>query len=258
MDELPCRQYSPRLRANVVFASLIGGLTFLLGTKAARMSEAWRNPLNNDWSTYPLVRALPLYYGKRKAWENALPLLQNIVGEEHVVWDDEELARHATTEWSSYKPHPGARIEPHVIVYPENTEQVSDIARVAHKYKLPIVPYSGGTSLEGHFASLRGGICIDFSRMDKIITIHEDDLDAVVQPCVGWEDLNTELGKKGLWFPPDPGPGAKIGGMVGTGCSGTNAGRYGTMKDWVINLTVVLADGTIIKTRQRPRYFFYY
>jgi len=107
--------------------------------------------------------------------------------------------------------------------------------------------------LEGHFAATRGGICIDFSRMDKILTLHKDDLDVVVQPAVGWETLNEELGEQGLFFPPDPGPGAMIGGMVGTGCSGTNAYRYGTMKDWVLSLTVVLADGTVIKTKQRPR-----
>lgn len=227
---------------------------FVAGTKTARISEAWRNPLNNDWSTYPLRRQLPARYGEQKAWESAIPLLQNIVGDDNVDLDEDELIRHGISDWSSYIPGPGTRFEPHVIVYPQTTEQVSDIARVAHKYKLPIIPFSGGTSLEGHFSGVRGGICIDFAHMDKIVTIHEDDLDAIVQPCVGWEELNTELEKKGLWFPPDPGPGAKIGGMVGTGCSGTNAGRYGTMREWVINLTVVLADGTIIKTRQRPRY----
>ena len=229
-------------------------MTFVIGHKIGRLSEQWRNPLNNDWSTYPLRRTFPLRYGGTKAWNTALPLLRNIVGDEHVDTDEEELARHGTSDWSSYLPGPGARWEPHVIVYPETTEQVSDIARVAHKYNLPIIPFSGGTSLEGHFSGVRGGICIDFARMNKIVEIHDEDLDAVVQPCVGWEDLNAELEKKGLWFPPDPGPGAKIGGMVGTGCSGTNAGRYGTMREWVINLTVVMADGTIIKTRQRPRY----
>ena len=94
---------------------------------------------------------------------------------------------------------------------------------------------------------------MDFSRMDKILKLHKEDLDVIVQPGLGWELLNEELGREGLFFPPDPGPGAMIGGMVGTGCSGTNAYRYGTMKDWVLSLTVVLADGTIVKTRQRPR-----
>jgi D-lactate dehydrogenase (cytochrome) len=125
--------------------------------------------------------------------------------------------------------------------------------KVCHQRAIPVTPFSGGTSLEGNFAPTRGGICIDFGRMDKIMHIHPRDLDVVVQPGVGWEELNEELAEQGLFFPPDPGPGAKIGGMVGTGCSGTNAYRYGTMREWVLSLTVVLADGTIIKTRQRPR-----
>lgn len=116
-----------------------------------------------------------------------------------------------------------------------------------------MVGYSGGTSLEGHYTPTRSGICIDFSRMNKVLSLHKDDLDVVVQPGVGWEDLNEMLAEQNLFFPPDPGPGAQIGGMIGTGCSGTNAYRYGTMREWVLSLTVVMADGTVIKTRQRPR-----
>jgi D-lactate dehydrogenase (cytochrome) len=89
--------------------------------------------------------------------------------------------------------------------------------------------------------------------MDQILGLHEDDMDVVVQPSIQWMQLNENLKHTGLFFPVDPGPSAKIGGMVGTNCSGTNAVRYGTMKDWVINLTVVLADGRVIKTRRRPR-----
>ena len=89
--------------------------------------------------------------------------------------------------------------------------------------------------------------------MDQIIALHEDDMDVVVQPSVCWTELNHQVRDKGLFLPVDPAPTAKIGGMVGTSCSGTNAVRYGTMKDWVVNLTVVLADGTVIKTRRRPR-----
>jgi D-lactate dehydrogenase (cytochrome) len=89
--------------------------------------------------------------------------------------------------------------------------------------------------------------------MDAILALHKDDLDVVVQPALGWERLNEELARENLFFPPDPGPGAMIGGMIGTGCSGTNAYRYGTMREWVVSLTVVMADGTVIKTRQRPR-----
>ena len=91
------------------------------------------------------------------------------------------------------------------------------------------------------------------ARMDDILKFNPQDLDINVQPALGWEDLNEYPHEHNMLSPRDPGPGAKIGGMVGTGCSRTNASRYGTMRDWVISLTVVLADGTVIKTRRRPR-----
>ncbi len=116
-----------------------------------------------------------------------------------------------------------------------------------------MIPYSGGSSLEANFSAPYGGMSIDFAYMDQVIQLHEDDMDVVVQPSVQWMQLNDQIKSSGLFFPVDPGPSAKIGGMVGTNCSGTNAVRYGTMKEWVINLTVVLADGTVIKTRRRPR-----
>lgn len=174
-----------------------------------------------------------------------------IVGKEHVSTEPNDLQSHSGSDWSSYTTKTSER--PFMIVSPSTTEEVSKIMRVCHTRKIPVTAYSGGTSLEGHFSATRGGICVDFSRMDRIIKLHKEDLDVVVQPALGWELLNEKLGKEGLFFPPDPGPGAMIGGMVGTGCSGTNAYRYGTMRDWVISLTVVLADGTVMKTRQRPR-----
>lgn len=118
---------------------------------------------------------------------------------------------------------------------------------------MPMIPYSGGSSLEANFSAPYGGMTIDFSLMSEILELHEDDMDVVVQPSIQWMDLNEKIKDSGLFFPVDPGPSAMIGGMVGTNCSGTNAVRYGTMKDWVVNLTVVLADGRIIKTRRRPR-----
>lgn len=174
-----------------------------------------------------------------------------ILGEENVLTTPSELETHAGSAWSSHIPAKGQ--VPFMVLKPENTTQVSAIMTICHSRKIPVTPFSGGTSLEGNFTPTRGGICIDFSRMDKILQLHENDLDVVVQPGVGWELLNEHLAQSGLFFPPDPGPGAQIGGMIGTGCSGTNAYRYGTMKDWVLSLTVVLADGTIVKTRQRPR-----
>ena len=139
------------------------------------------------------------------------------------------------------------------VAYPKNTEDVSKIAQVCFKYRMPMIPFSGGSSLEANFSAPYGGMSIDFAYMDKIVAIHEDDMDVVVQPSVQWMQLNQDLRDTGLFFPVDPGPSARIGGMVGTNCSGTNAVRYGTMKDWVINLTVVLADGRVIKTKRRPK-----
>ena len=174
-----------------------------------------------------------------------------IVGEKNVSTLDTDLEHHSGSEWSTHTTSDKER--PFLVVYPETTDEVSKIMKICHKRKIPVTGYSGGTSLEGHFAATRGGICVDFGRMGRILQLHKADMDVVVQPAVGWEMLNEELAKENLFFPPDPGPGAMIGGMVGTGCSGTNAYRYGTMREWVLSLTVVLADGTIIKTRQRPR-----
>ena len=193
----------------------------------------------------------PQHNVKKQNQESCWTDMVEILGPDNVSENDDDLAAHAGSDWSSYQLQEGD--QPFLIVRPGTTEEVSRIMKVCHRRKIPVTAYSGGTSLEGHYAPTRGGICIDFGRMDKMLTLHKADLDVVVQPALGWEDLNEELGKLGLFFPPDPGPGAKIGGMVGTGCSGTNAYRYGTMKDWVIALTVVLADGTVVKTRRRPR-----
>ncbi|EMC98957.1 hypothetical protein BAUCODRAFT_386142 [Baudoinia panamericana UAMH 10762] len=203
-------------------------------------------------STLPLSHAIPPQHDTApKTLEAAWADFKAIVGEENISTTEADLKQHSGSEWSSYPTLPGD--VPFAILSPGSTEEVSRVMKVCHRRRIPVTAYSGGTSLEGHFAATRGGICIDFSRMDKILTLHKDDLDVVVQPAVGWETLNEELAEHNLFFPPDPGPGAMIGGMIGTGCSGTNAYRYGTMKDWVLSLTVVLADGTIIKTKQRPR-----
>lgn len=184
--------------------------------------------------------------------EVALKEIRRELGDEDIIsTDPEDLHAHGYSEWSSSNPD-GL---PVAVAYPRSTAQVSTIVRISSKYRIPIIPYSGGSSLEGNFSAPFGGISVDFAYMDKIIQFNKDDMDIVVQPSLGWQDLNEQLSKmgSGLFFPIDPGPSAKIGGMIGTNCSGTNAVKYGTMKDWVINLTVVLADGTVIKTRRRPR-----
>lgn len=182
----------------------------------------------------------------------ALAEIRRELGDEDIIsTDPDDLHAHGYSEWSTTNPE-GL---PVAVAYPRSTEQVSTIARICHKYRVPIIPYSGGSSLEGNFSAPYGGISVDFAYMDKIIQFNKEDMDVVVQPSIGWQDLNEKLAQmgSGLFFPIDPGPSAKIGGMIGTNCSGTNAVKYGTMKDWVINLTVVLADGTVIKTRRRPR-----
>lgn len=136
---------------------------------------------------------------------------------------------------------------------PGTTADVALIAKLCNRNKIPLVAFGAGSSVEGNFSAPHSGFTLDLSRMDKILTFREDDMDATVQAGVCWTELNDSIRSSGLFLPMDPSPTAKLGGMIATNCSGTNAMRYGTMKDWVVNLTVVLADGTVIKTKQRPR-----
>ena len=235
---------SPKLTlAAIVFSC---ALAYWFGSKRPdKVSPSSTSPLSSMDAKGPKHNTSPS--NLEACWTDMV----SIVGKEHVSTEEGDLQSHSGSDWSSYTTKDSER--PFIIVFPSTTEEVSEIMKVCHTRKIPVTGYSGGTSLEGHFSATRGGICVDFSRMDKILSLHKEDLDVIVQPALGWELLNEELGKEGLFFPPDPGPGAMIGGMVGTGCSGTNAYRYGTMRDWVLSLTVVLADGTVIKTRQRPR-----
>ncbi|KAL7817397.1 hypothetical protein V8C26DRAFT_420467 [Trichoderma gracile] len=220
------------------------GIAYWLGTYWPRDPE--------PTSTLPLSKVRPLTHNvKLENMQAAWADFVKIVGKDNVSTDEDQVNAHATSDWSTHVAGPDER--PFCVVYPGSTEEVAEVMKVCHQRRIPVTAYSGGTSLEGHFTPTKKGISIDFGRMDKILALHEDDLDVVVQPAVGWEELNNALSDKGLFFPPDPGPGAMIGGMVGTGCSGTNAYRYGTMREWVLSLTVVMADGTVVKTRQRPR-----
>lgn len=142
---------------------------------------------------------------------------------------------------------------PITVFFPRSTQDVSIVLKACNERRIAVTSFSGGTSFGGALTSTRGGICISFERMKSVISLHENDLDVVVQPGLGWVELNEQLEGKGLFFPVDPAPGANIGGMIAMSCSGTNAYRYGTMKEWVISLTAVLADGTVVRTHRRPR-----
>ncbi|KAL9005342.1 MAG: hypothetical protein Q9188_001883 [Gyalolechia gomerana] len=174
--------------------------------------------------------------------------LIQLLGPDNVISDLDERRARSITKWSPAAP---TQI-PNLVVFPGSTADVSAILRMCSSVPLPVVGFCGGTSMPGALAATRGGICIDFNRMDKIEEIHSEDLDVVVQPAVDWQDLNAHLERHDLFFPPDPSPGAKIGGMIAMNCSGTNAYRYGPMRQWVVSITVVLADGTVVRTRRRP------
>ncbi|PQE13444.1 glycolate oxidase protein [Rutstroemia sp. NJR-2017a WRK4] len=221
-----------------------GGLAYAVGTLKEKNRQ-----VNKDYSD-PLKFIQPKY-ASVKDMKLAIQEIRQATDEDTISTDADDLLAHGYSEWSSTN----VDSLPVAVAYPKSTADVSRIAAICHKYRVPIVPYSGGSSLEGNISCPYGGVSVDFAFMDQIIKFNEADMDIVVQPSVSWMDLNEELARRqsGLFFPVDPGPSAKIGGMVGTNCSGTNCVRYGSMKDWVINLTVVLSDGTIIKTKRRPR-----
>ncbi|GAA5851456.1 hypothetical protein JCM8547_001100 [Rhodosporidiobolus lusitaniae] len=249
----------------ILLATLVGSSTYILGRleglESKGQTKKYREPTE-------------------KGFKAAFDEVKALLPEDCYANDRESLVAHGWNDWAAH----GPTGLPGLIVYPRSTEEVVALVKIASKHAVPLIPYCAGTSLEGHTTALgypnnpseknaqeklaKGehvgvddlvpglAFVLDFAEnMNNIIKINEQDLDAVVQPGVSYDALNATLAEQGipLFFPVDPAPGAQIGGMIGTGASGTNAVRYGTMRDNVLNLTVVLPSGEVIKTRQRAK-----
>ena len=181
-----------------------------------------------------------------KAIESVIGALTSRYGN-RVVTSLAVRQQHAHTQtWIGNQP-------PDAVVFPQSGDEVQDIVKLCAAHRVPIISFGAGTSLEGHVNAPFGGICIAFRDMNRVIAVHASDLDCVVEPGITRKQLNEHLRDQGLFFPIDPGADASIGGMAATRCSGTNAVRYGTMKDNVIALKVVLANGEVINTARRAK-----
>jgi len=171
--------------------------------------------------------------------------LANALGQTNVSVSPGDLDQHAHDQSSL----PAARAD--VVVWPGATRDVSAVLRIANEARVPVVPWGAGTSLEGNPIPVQGGIVVDFRRMNRVVAVYPEDFQVTVQPGVPYKDLNQALGRQGLFFPPDPGANASIGGMIANNAAGIRTVRYGATRDNVLALEVVLANGEVVRTGSR-------
>jgi D-lactate dehydrogenase (cytochrome) len=193
------------------------------------MTEAWEGLQHDRNAVEAVIAALAAMVGNRLVTSQA-------VREQHAN----------TVTWLGNQP-------PDAVVFPHTTEEVQQIVRLCAAHRVPIIAFGTGTSLEGQVNAPRGGVSLDFRDMNRVLAVHAEDLDCVIEPGVTRKQLNEHLRDQGLFFPIDPGADASLGGMAATRASGTNAVRYGTMKDNVLALKVVLANGDVMSTARRAR-----
>lgn len=213
-------------------------ISFIATNKRSNRSNCWKQPLPLQWMVTRHLAMSKTNSNYNKLFEQ----LCLIAGKDNVNQSDQIRRQHGRDE-GHFETCPAD-----IVVWPQTTEQVSQVAKLCYENDVPITPFGTGTGLEGGVNAMFGGVCIALTKMDKVVEVNAEDFDCTVEAGVTWRDLNQHLNGTGLFFPIDPGASASLGGMASTGASGTNAVYYGTMKENVINLEVVLPDGKIIKT----------
>ncbi|TRY87992.1 hypothetical protein DNTS_007020 [Danionella cerebrum] len=187
------------------------------------------------------------FSAKAAAAERMVRSFRAVCGDEGVSVGNAVREQHGKDE-SVHRCQP-----PDVVVFPRSVEEISALAKICHRHRLPIIAFGTGTGLEGGVCAPQGGVCFSLRKMEQILDLHQEDFDVTVEPGVTRKNLNWYLRDTGLWFPVDPGADASLCGMAATSASGTNAVRYGTMRENVLNLEVVLSNGTILHTAGKSR-----